>query len=113
MSCNFLARLDNEPDYSFIVLDACTGASQATGALAYFLERNKSLEIRASNFNELVAQHKLQTVVWMKFLYMVCVLEQPFQIQVVEHPNLPTGRQLQAVPYSGAKMKMQVLDWLK
>lgn len=101
--CNFLLRLDSEPEYSFLVMDDCPGAAQNQAALKYWFERHKDLEISPTVFQALVKEKKLCTRVWAKFLHMAAVVEQAFQVKLVDLPKQfgRSGRTISAEPAEG------------
>lgn len=102
--CNFVIRLDSEPEYSFIVVDDCPGASQAQAALKYWLDRHAGFDFKPSDLDKTVREKKLCIKVWTRFAYMAAVVDQAFLIKLV--PGEKKGQKnLAAVPAEG-KMKV-------
>ncbi len=99
--CNFLLRLETEPEYHFLVLDECPGATQAQGALKYWFERHKDLEISPTAFKRMVKEQRLCVRVWAKFLYMAAVVEQAFLIKLVDVPGKRGQQTISAEPAEG------------
>lgn len=104
MSCNFIIKLDTEPEYSFIVIDDCPGAGQAQAALKYWMDRHAGFDFKPSDLDKTVKENKLCIKVWTRFQHMAAVVDQAFLIKLVDGEK-KGQKHLAAVPAEG-RMKV-------